>query len=385
MAPARVRFQRPALPPAEAVEAYLARSRELRWFSNGGPCWALLRDRLAAAAGRDCVPVANATLGLVVSLAALRARAPRGARDVLMPSFAFAAVAQAAAWNGLRPVFVDVDRDHWHLDPAALEHALQRRRGEVAVVIALSSFGTPPPAVVRERWQSACAAHGVALLVDSAAGFGASADDGCPIGGQGDAEVVSFHATKPMAAGEGGAVFCRDPELADHITRLANFDFDDDKDALSASGINAKMSEPIAAIALAALDRLAAALAARRAAAGAILCALPGDVRTQAGCEHGTWQFVSVRAAGAGARDRVLEAARGDVELRTYYRPLHAMPAFARCDRASDLATTCALGESLLSLPMAVDLSAAERRRIVALFARADGTASPRPREAIGP
>jgi dTDP-4-amino-4,6-dideoxygalactose transaminase len=280
-------------------------------------------------------------------------------------------------------VFVDVDPRHWHLDPTALERALDQRRGEVAAVIALSSFGTPPPAAARERWQSACAAHGVALLVDSAAGFGASADDGCPIGGQGDAEVVSFHATKPMAAGEGGAVFCRDPALADHIRRLTNFDFDDDKDALSASGINAKMSEPIAATALAALDRLPAALAARRETAAAIVGALPGDVGTQAGCRHGTWQFVPIRMADTGARDAVLEAARGDVELRTYYRPLHAMPAFAQCDRASDLATTRALGDSLLSLPMAVDLSAAERRRIVALFAHVDGAARPRPRDAI--
>lgn len=385
VAPDPVRFQRPALPPPEAVEAYLSRSHEMRWFSNCGPCWALLRDRLAAAAGRECVPVASATLGLVVAIAALRERAPRGARDVLMPSFAFAAGAQAASWNGLRPVFVDVDPDHWHLDPVELERALERRRGAVAVVIALSSFGTPPPAAVRERWQSACRAHGVALLVDSAAGFGASAEDGCPIGAQGDAEVVSFHATKPMAAGEGGAVFCRDPAVAEHVRRLANFDFDDDNDAISPRGINAKMSEPIAAIALAALDRLPAALAARREAAAAILGALSRDVFAQSGCEHGTWQFVPVRTRRAGDRDAILDAARGDVELRTYYKPLHAMAAFSGCARESDLATTDALGAGLLSLPMAVDQSAAERRRIVALFdARRSATPS-RPHEAVGP
>ena len=372
VAPAQVRFQRPTHPPAEAVEAYLARSRDIRWFSNEGPCWALLRDRLTAATGRDCVPVANATLGLMVAVAALRPLGPPGASEVLMPSFAFAASAQAAAWNGLRPVFLDVGCDHWHLDPAELSRALERRRGDVALVIALSSFGTPPPVAVREAWQSACAAHGVPLLVDSAAGFGAIAEDGCPIGAQGDAEVVSFHATKPMAAGEGGVVFCRDPALAERVRRLTNFDFDEDNDAVSASGINAKMSEPIAAIALAALDRLPVALAARREAAAEIVGALPDAICTQAGCERGTWQFVPVRAPSASARDAILDAARGKVELRTYYRPLHAMPAFARCDRASDLATTVDLGASLLSLPMAVDLSQAERGRIAALCAGID-------------
>ena len=381
VAPVPVSFQRPTHPPAATVEAYLARSRERRWFSNEGPCWALLRDRLSDAAGRDCVPVANATLGLMVAIAALRAQGPRGASEALMPSFAFAASAQAATWNGLRPVFVDVDSEHWHLDPAELERALEQRRGDVAVVIALSSFGTPPPAAVRQAWQSACAAHDVPLLVDSAAGFGAVAEDGCPIGAQGDAEVVSFHATKPMAAGEGGAVFCRHPELAERVRRLTNFDFDEDKDAVSASGLNAKMSEPIAATALAALDRLPDALAARREAAAEIVAALGNAVSTQAGCDRGTWQFVPVRTSGRDARDAILDAARGRVELRSYYRPLHAMPAFGGCDRASDLATTQDLAGSMLSLPMAVDLTRAERSGIAALCAGIGG----RPKEAVGP
>ena len=160
--PRPVRFQRPALPPAEAIERYLAMSRDARWFSNGGPCWKLLRARLAAAAGRDCVPVCSASLGLVVAIAALRERAPAAASEVLVPSFAFAASAQAAIWNGLRPVFVDVGEDHWHMDPDELDCALAQRRGRVAAVVALSSFGTPPPVAVRERWVAACANAGVA-------------------------------------------------------------------------------------------------------------------------------------------------------------------------------------------------------------------------------
>jgi dTDP-4-amino-4,6-dideoxygalactose transaminase len=379
---ARVRFQRPLLPPADAIEVYLARSRQARWWSNEGPCWHLLRDRLAAATGRDCIPVANATLGLMVAVAALCERGPREARSVLMPSFAFAASAQAAAWNGLRPVFLDVDPDHWHLDPAGLERALSERGPDVALVLALSSFGTPPPAAVRERWQAACAGAGVPLLVDSAAGFGAVAEDGCPIGGQGDAEVVSFHATKPVAAGEGGAVFCRDPAVAERVRRLANFDFDADRNAASARGINAKMCEPVAAIALAALDGMFKALAARREAAGEILARVPSDFSSQLGCERSTWQFVPLRAPSARVRDEIMARACDDVELRTYYEPLHGMPAFAKCERASDLAVTESLGRRMLGLPMAVDLSPDERRRICGVF-HAGGAARPRALRAL--
>ena len=81
----RIRFQKPVLPSGEAIERYLARSREERWFSNFGPCAELHRARLTDAVGRPCVVVSNATLGLMVAIAALRSRAPQGAAEVLVP------------------------------------------------------------------------------------------------------------------------------------------------------------------------------------------------------------------------------------------------------------------------------------------------------------
>lgn len=107
--------------------------------------------------------------------------------EVLMPSFAFAASAQAATWNGLRPVFVDVGEDDWHLDPGELERVLRKRRDRVAAVVALSSFGTPPSGGGSRTKGAACADAGVPLVIDSAAGFGAVGGDGRAIGAQDDA------------------------------------------------------------------------------------------------------------------------------------------------------------------------------------------------------
>ena len=239
-----IRFQAPTFPASDAIERYFRLAREARWFTNFGPCDELLRSRLAEATGRPCVLVANATLGLIVAIAALRRRAPAGATEVLVPSFAFAASAQCAVWNGLDPVFVDVAPDHWQLDPDSLALALDERRGRVAAVVALSSLGVPPPHAVRRRWESACAEAGVPLVVDSAAGFGALAADGVPVGAQGDAEVVSFHALKPLSTGEGGAVFCRDEELAAEVTSLINFSFDPRHQVQRPDALNAKLSEP---------------------------------------------------------------------------------------------------------------------------------------------
>jgi dTDP-4-amino-4,6-dideoxygalactose transaminase len=352
-----VRFQRPTLPPAEAIERYLSLARADRWFSNFGPCAELLRTRLTEASGRPCVLVANATLGLMVGIAALCGRREGEIREALVPSFAFAASAQSAVWNGLRPVFVDAADDHWHLDPDRLEDALQARGNRVAIVVALSSFGVPPPPDVRERWEVICAQAGVPLLVDSAAGFGAHGADGVAVGAQGDIEVVSFHALKPLSAGEGGAVFCRTEALADEVSRLANFAFDEHKQAERADGLNAKMSEPAAAVALASLDELAASLQARRHLAAEILDLLPDGFQHQIECERGTWQFVPVAAPNASARAAVLdEATRREIGTRTYYDPLHFMPAFASCACADKLEVTESLSSRMLSLPMAPDL-----------------------------
>jgi dTDP-4-amino-4,6-dideoxygalactose transaminase len=360
-----LRFQRPTLPSSEAIEGYLALARTKRWFSNFGPCCELLTARLSEATARSCVPVANATLGLMVAIAALREESPRGAGEALVPSFAFAASAQAAAWNGLEPVFVDVAPATWQLDAEALENALAARRGRVAVVIALSSFGVPSPPPVRARWEKACREAKVPLLVDSAAGYGAAAEDGRAIGAQGDAEVVSFHALKSVTAGEGGAFFCRDEALAARVAQLANFAFDERHQVLRRDGLNAKLSEPAAAIALASLDELAASLAARSERAERLLGLLPAGFERQPRLERGTWQFVPVAAPDSRTRDAVLEeGARRGITLRTYYDPLHRMPAFVACRRADALAITDELASRMLSLPMAVDL---DEREIAAI------------------
>ena len=85
---------------------------------------------------------------------------------------------------------------------------------------------------VRLEWEKLSPTQVCRLVVDSAAGFGAEAADGVHVGAQGDVEVVSFHAVKPLGIGEGGAVFTRDSELAAEILRLAEFGFDEHKQAV---------------------------------------------------------------------------------------------------------------------------------------------------------
>jgi dTDP-4-amino-4,6-dideoxygalactose transaminase len=197
--------------------------------------------------------------------------------------------------------------------------------------------------------------------VDSAAGFGARGDDGTLVGAQGDAEVVSFNAVKPLTAAEGGAIFFREEAAAAEAERLIHFALDDGGSATRVDGLNAMLSEPAAAIALASLDTLQSDLDVRREIAAELLGRLPDGFQRQAGDEHGTWQFVQVAAPDGETRDAVLaETRRREIELRTYYRPLHQMPAFAGFGTTGELVGTESLGSRILNLPLASDFGQAE-------------------------
>lgn len=367
-----LRFQRPSLPSTAAIDRYLNLSREKRWFSNGGPCWRLLRERLGDRAGAYCVPVANATLGLIAALVAIdpNGKPPQGAK-ALMPSFTFVATAQAALSAGLEPLLADVSADAWHLDPAVLEAALPASSG-LAAVIAVSAFGTPPPAETRRRWEQACRQAEIPLVVDSAAGFGAVAEDGLPVGAQGDVEIVSFHATKPFAIGEGGAVFTRRKDLCERLEAAVNFGLGPDRQVRLAHGTNAKMSELHAATALAVLDRFDSILQSRRRAATAVRDQAGDGFTWQREFERSTFQFLPVAVASEERRDRLVEACRDRIEARVYYEPLDMLFPDRWKTVGEDLATTHDLHRRLLCLPMANDLSETELDEIAAVLAAAE-------------
>ncbi len=363
-------------------------ARKARWYSNRGPCHELLVERLERylGSGVSCIPVANATLGLMVTLRAMTGFAP-SRREVLMPAFTFAATVDAVLWAGLEPVFVDVEPESWHLDPNALEAGLRARSGKVAAVLAASTFGTPPAVAHREAWQTAAARAGVPLLVDSAAGFGATDEVGQRLGRQGNAEVFSFHATKPFAIGEGGLVTTTDQALAIRILRLTNFGFDGGS-VNEDIGLNAKLAEWPAATALAVLDVYDSILNARRSSAERILAALaPHGFVRQRGAEGAAWQFVPVLAPTPEIRTAALTRARQKgIELRSYFsRPLHRMPAFAAARAVDGLRQTAKLAARALSLPMANDLSDKDVEAIVSCVIGATTSTSPNLPSSLAP
>jgi dTDP-4-amino-4,6-dideoxygalactose transaminase len=209
--------------------------------------------------------------------------------------------------------------------------------------------------------------------VDSAAGLGSIDETGSPLGGHGDAEVFSMHATKTFAVGEGGLITTRRSDLADRVRQMLRFGLDETRTLVGPPGLNGKMSELHAATGLAVLDRFDEIIKRRRSSAARIVEALfPSGFTFQVNSANSSWQFVPTLAPNAAVRTRLLANAQASgVELRDYYRPLHLMPPLRRHETVEHLEVTSELAERIVSLPMANDLDDSSLDRICSAALRA--------------
>jgi dTDP-4-amino-4,6-dideoxygalactose transaminase len=213
-----------------------------RWLSNDGPYLkefeTALRSRLQV---RHCVAVVNATTGLEI---AIRAAGLRG--EVIVPSFTFIATPHALLWQGLTPVFCDVDPRTHNLAPERVEALISP---SVAGIVGVHAWGRP---CAVDDLTTLASCHGLTLLFDAAHALDCS-HRGRMIGGLGRAEVLSFHATKFVNSFEGGAIVTDDDDLAERARLMRNFGFTD-YDEVSALGTNGKMSEAAAVMGLTSLE-----------------------------------------------------------------------------------------------------------------------------------
>lgn len=361
--PDGVQFVRPPTPPLDRVVARLAPSYDKGILTNG-PLVAELERRTAERLGvTDVVAVASCTAGLMLTL---RALAPDGA--VLVPSFTFSAGPHAVAWNGLPVVFAECDARSFQLD---CTDAAARLDG-VGAVMATHVSGAPCAVAEVERM---AADAGVPALFDAAHAFGARRDSR-PVGGGGVAEVFSLTPTKPLTAGEGGLVATNHDELAALVRIGRDYGNPGDYDTQFV-GLNARMSELHAAVALESLAELDQHLATREALARRYLDGLrtiPGIVPQQVDPgDSSTWKDFTVRVSEDGfgvSRDRLVAVLRAEgVDTRCYFDPpVHRQRAHAQAQPV-DLPVTDHVSASVVSLPLYRDLEPVTVNRITELLA----------------
>jgi dTDP-4-amino-4,6-dideoxygalactose transaminase len=354
---APVPIARPRLPTRAAIATYLDRIDGARRYANYGPLITEFEGRVAARLGPSAsvVTVANGTVALTL---ALRAAGAKPGTLCVMPAWTFVASAHAALEAGLTPYFVDVDPETWMLDPAATCAALARAPGAVGAIMPVAAFGRMPDLAA---WRDLSDGARLPVIVDGAAAFDALDSAPVPV-------TVSLHATKTVAAGEGGFVASDDHDFIDRVRALTSFGFHGDRIARMPA-MNAKMSEYAAAVALASLDawpadRARFAMTAQRLRAG---LALTPQIAFQPG--WGTHWVSSVCVVGTpqGAAVSMAKTLRTlGVETRDWWGVgCHSHPAFEHCPRAP-LPVTDAIAAATLGLPYFIDLEEDASARIIA-------------------
>jgi len=215
-----------------------------RWLTNRGQCVQEFEARLCEYLGvKHCITMCNATIALEIAAKALDLKG-----EVIIPSMTFIATAHALQMQGIKPVFADIDRNTYNLDPVAVERMITpETTGIMGVHVYSRSCDI-------ERLQAVADKHGIKLMFDAAHAFGCSYK-GQMIGNFGECEVFSFHATKFFNSFEGGAIATNDDELAEKIRLMQNFGFAG-ADKVIYVGTNGKMTEICAAMGLVNFDQL---------------------------------------------------------------------------------------------------------------------------------
>jgi dTDP-4-amino-4,6-dideoxygalactose transaminase len=345
-------FVQPARPPLERVMARLQPSYDRGMLTNG-PLVRQLEDEVAARLGvAHVAAVSSCTVGLMLTIQALT----RAGDSVLMPSFTFAATAHAAAWAGGKPRFAECRTDDFMID---VDDAAQRLDGSAAV-IGTHVFGAP---CHPERVEALAAARGIPVVFDAAHALGTVRGQR-PVGGFGAAEVFSLSPTKVVVGGEGGLVTTNDGALADVIRIGRDYGNPGTYDSVFA-GLNGRLSELHAAMALESLRDLDEHLARRRrlvARYGAGLAALPGvgvqHLEPDDESTHKDFTIVVDDAAFGVDRDTLAAALRAEgIDTRCYFSPpVHRHTAY-RSVSEDDLPRTDWLAARVISLPLWRDLA----------------------------
>lgn len=235
---------RPNIGSRERLLARINDMLDRRWLSNNGPFLLELEQKLADLLGvRHCVVMANATIALEIAARALGLHG-----EVIVPSFTFVATAHALQWQEITPVFCDVDPHTHNIDTAKIENLITPR---TTGILGVHVWGR---ACDVESLSTIAQKHHLKVMFDAAHAF-ACTHRGRTIGGFGDAEVFSFHATKFFNTFEGGAITTNNDGLAQRMRNMRNFGFAG-LDTVIDLGTNGKMSEVSAAMGLTSLESL---------------------------------------------------------------------------------------------------------------------------------
>ena len=358
----------PSLPPLDEFIPYLQKIWDSKILTNSGPFHQQLEKALCQYLGVNHLALFNnATIALVTALQALRITG-----EVITTPYSFVATAHSLLWNGIKPVFVDVDPITLNLDPAKIEAAITPH---TTAIMPVHCYGHPCDV---DAIQKIADNYNLKVIYDAAHAFGVQCHCGSVLN-HGDLSVLSFHATKVFNTFEGGAIVCPDAKTKLRIDQLKNFGFVDEVTVV-APGINGKMSEINAAFGMLQLKHVDAVLAKRKCIDAAYREALrdvPGIRCLQdAGEQVANYSYfpLMVEANYPLSRDALYQKLKdNNIFARRYFYPLitefpmyRSMPSAHR----ENLPVATAAAQKVLCLPIYPNLTSEQLNLIVQVIAQ---------------
>lgn len=356
----------PVLPPLEEFIPYLEKIWESKWLTNGGPFHQELEKKLADYLGVEHLALfANGTLALVTALQALRING-----EVITTPFSFVATAHSLLWNGIKPVFVDIDPVTFNLDPEKIEAAITPH---TTAILPVHVYGHPCDV---DRIQHIADTYGLKVIYDAAHAFGVNYKDESLLK-HGDLSILSFHATKVFNTFEGGAIICPDAKIKKRIDDLKNFGYAGEMTVV-ATGINAKMNEIQAAFGLLQLKHIDKALEKRRlidtlyreqlsSTQGITCLSLPADTKYN----YSYFPIVVDKGYSISREELYKKFRQHGIYARLYFYPLisefpmyRGLPSAAQ----SNLPVAKKVADQVICLPIYPDLENESITRIVSII-----------------
>ncbi|EMD2717480.1 DegT/DnrJ/EryC1/StrS family aminotransferase [Enterobacter roggenkampii] len=358
----------PLMPPLEEFMPYLQKIWQNRILTNGGEFHQELEEALARYLGVKYVCLfANGTLALLTALQALRVTG-----EVITTPYSFVATSHTLLWNGLTPVFVDIDPHTFNIDPERIEELITP---QTTAIMPVHCYGIPCNV---DKIQQIADIYGLKVIYDAAHAFGVR-QSGTSILNHGDLSVLSFHATKVFNTFEGGAIICHDSRTKQRIDYLKNFGFAGETRVV-APGINAKMNEMEAAFGLLQLQYIDNALLERASISkrySEALKDIPGvtffDAADRFEWNHSYYPIL-IDSSFPLSRDALYEALKTEnVYCRRYFYPLissFAMYSHLPSAASDKLPVASRLAEQILCLPIYPDLQIEEQMRVIDILRR---------------
>ncbi len=356
-----IRVTEPDLPSLEELHPFLEKIWESRTLTNGGAFHEEFEERLQEFLEVKNVSLtSNGTLALAIVLKALRLEG-----EVITTPYSFVATSNALLWNGLTPVFVDINARTLNIDPEKIEEKITSR---TSAILALHCYGNPANYSAIEKIAQK---YKLRVIYDAAHTFGVKLKDS-NIWSAGDASIVSFHATKSFNTFEGGAVICSSPNLKRSVDYLKNFGFKDEVTVVG-PGINSKMNEFCAAIGILQLREFERLKDKRRAIDGFYRDRIPSEIACPfqyvPELSEPNYSYYPIFFENEALRDKVYVGMRAsNILVRRYFFPLiSSFPMYAAYPSSADenLLVAKKAASTVLCLPIFSQMSFESAEKVV--------------------